>query len=132
MKSKFLLCFALVLGAILAGCSTVAQQDPCKAVISALDKGDWVTLRKLAKPGMLANRSIDGWENSSRSGHAVCVGKLIQVEKNPEPPIAGKPYTKYSFLLMNKDGTPQIHWLQILVHEENGRKELLDFWKFGW
>ena len=99
-------------------------------VTNAIDRGDWDTLRRLAKLGMRANEYITMWENSERSGHAVRVGKQISVERDAE--LNGKRRTKYSFALENKDGTFNPHRLQVLVREQRGQSEILDFWNFGW
>jgi hypothetical protein len=112
--------------------SNEASKDrtACDLVTKAIDRGDWNTLLKLAKPGMRANESIAMWENFQRSGRAVRVGKLIGVEKNAA--LNAQQCTKYSFALESKDGTASAHWLQVLVREQSGQGEILDFWNFGW
>jgi hypothetical protein len=99
-------------------------------VTNAIDRGDWYALRRLAKPGMRANEYIMMWENPARAGHAVRVGKQTSVEKDAE--LNGQRCTKYSFALETTDGTASVHVLQILVREEDGQPEILDFWNFGW
>jgi hypothetical protein len=79
---------------------------------------------------MRANEWITMWENSKRSGHGVRVGTLVNVERDAE--YNGKRCTKYSFAFENEDGTANPHWLQILVQEDAGKSELLEFWNFGW
>ena len=105
------------------------RRSSCEVETNAIDRGDWDTLRKLAKPGMRANEYITMWENSQRTGHAVRVGKLINVERDAE--LNGKRCTKYSFALETMDGTISIHSLLVLVRDD-GEPEILDFWNFGW
>src|ERR1051325_11179218 len=114
MKTKLLICLALVLSSGLLGCSTVSDQDTCKKVTTAINQEDWVALRKLVKPEMKANGFITLWENNAKTGHAVRVGKLVNEEKNSAIYLDGQPCSKYSYALENKDGTPNPHWLQIL------------------
>jgi hypothetical protein len=107
-----------------------SRENSYEVVTNAINHGDWVTLRSLAKPGMRANEYITMWENSERSGHALRVGKQIAV--NTDADLNGKRCTKYSFIFENKDGTFTPHELQILVEEHSGQSEVLDFWNFGW
>ena len=132
VKTWFIFCLALVLSGVLFGCSSIRRQEIGKRVTTAINKEDWVALRKLAKPGMRANEYISSWENSARAGHSVCVGKLLNVEKDSQYYLDNQPCTTYSFALENRDGTPNPHWLQILIREEDGKSTLLDFWNFGW
>lgn len=127
MKPKLILCLALVLSGVLVGCSSISRKNPCETVTTAINREDWVTLRRLAKPGMVANDYIPKWEK-----HPVRVGKLIRIEKDSQYHLDGKPCTIYSFEWESKDGTPNPHWLQILVREEGRKPALLDFWNFGW
>ena len=110
--------------------STSDLRGSYEFVTNAIDRGDWGALRALTKPGMRANDSITMWDNSQRTGRAVRVGKQIRVETNAE--LNGKRCTKYSFGLDTTEGTASIHLLQLLVREENGQPEILDFWNFGW
>jgi hypothetical protein len=139
--NSFLSSIACIIVALLtASCmsqhSTVSKRStagspPCVNVITnAVNRGDWDTLRKLAKPGMRANDYITMWENSQRSGHAVHVGKLKPVDRDAQ--FNGERCTKYSFTLENEDGTAGPHQLQILVQEQGRESQLLDFWNFGW
>jgi hypothetical protein len=132
MKPKLILCLALALSCGLLGCSTVTHQDICKKVTTAINKEDWAALRKLVKPEMKANGFITMWENYAKTGHAVRVGKFVSEEKNSTIYLDGEPCAKYSYILENKDGTPNPHWLQIMVREDGGKTVLLDFWNFGW
>jgi len=135
MKSKLILCLALVLSGGWFGCSTTKpnqfvasiQPSPYEAVTAAINKQDWVALQRLAKPGMKANDYIPKWEKNP-----VRVGKLISVEKDSKYYLDGKPCTIYSFNWETKDGTPSLHQLQVLVREEDGKSTILDFWNFGW
>jgi hypothetical protein len=111
---------------------TANQPGSYGVVTNAITRGDWNALRGLVKPGMRANEYIGMWENSERASPPVRVGKLISVEKDPRRYWDGKPCTTYSFALENEDGTPNPHWLQILIREEGGQSEILDFWSFGW
>jgi len=99
-------------------------------VTNAINRGDWRSLRGLAKPGMKANEAITLWENAERSGHGFSVGKQVSIEKNAE--FAGRRCTKYSFALENKDGRASPHRLQVVIREQAGRAKILDFWNFGW
>lgn len=129
--------FAVILTVSCSSNRTIAPKslpldhsNPCAVVTNAIDNGDWDTLRSLAKPGTRANDCITMWENSQRLGHALRVGRLIRVERDVE--LNGKPCTKYSFVLESKDGAISPHELQILVRDQAGQSEILDFWNFGW
>ncbi len=100
-----------------------------EAVTKALNHEDWAAVRKLARPGMRANDYIVLWQNSALSGHPIRVGKLASVVNDR---LNGTPCKKYSFELENKDGTTSPHMLEVLVREEAGHSEILDFWNFGW
>ncbi len=126
-NAKILICLALVFSSALLGCSSISRNDPCEAVTTAINKEDWVALRRLAKPGMVANDYIPKWEKNP-----VRVGKLIRIEKDSQYHLDGKPCTTYSFDWESKDGTPSVHQLQVLVREEGGKSAILDFWNFGW
>jgi hypothetical protein len=103
-------------------------QDPCKAVITALNEADWNTLQKLAPAHGNASRSIENWKQ-----RPVTVGKLIETWENHVFKEGEKPCTVYSFALSNKDGSHNPHWLQIVVRKRpDGQVELVDFWKLGW
>jgi hypothetical protein len=112
--------------------AAMGQPGTYGLVTNAINAEDWDALRRLAKPGMGANEYITKWENSGRTGQAVRVGRLRNVMMDSTYSLDGKPCAEYSFALENKDGTLNPHWLQILVREENGRSEILDFWEFGW
>lgn len=136
--------FFLILSLFAVSCASVKKDEStvvldqhldytpkvCETVTTAINEGDWNTLRMLVKPGMRANEYITLWANAKKTGHAVQVGRLLNVET-----VAGtsrKPYKLYSFSLENKDGTVNPHWLQIKVGEAHGWSEILDFWNFGW
>jgi hypothetical protein len=110
--------------------SPAGQSTACAVITNMVNRGDWDSLRKLAKPGTRAGDSIAAWENYRRSGHTVRVGKLVSVDKDAQ--LNGERCTKYSFALENEDGTASPHELQILVREQAGKSDLLDFWNFGW
>ncbi len=99
---------------------------------NAFNREDWDALRRLTKPGMRANEYIKKWESSGRAGRSVRVGKLRSVKMDSKYGVDGRPCAEYLFALENKVGTPNPHWLQILVREENNRPEILDFREFGW
>ena len=126
MKSKSLLGFALALGICgLLGCKSLAPQDPCNAVVTALNNENWAALREMTPTDSHARGWIDAWER-----HPVRVGKLMDTR---EGSAFGQPCTIYSFALQNKDGTVNPHWLQIAVRKlPHGKTELVDFWNFGW
>jgi hypothetical protein len=132
MKSKIILYLVIAFCGVLIGCSSMAHPDSYKEVITAINGEDWDALRKLAKPGTHANDAIKLWESCQRTGHSVCVGKLVQKEEKEKYDLDGKPYTMYSFELSYKDGMPNPHWLQILVREKGTQSQILDFWNFGW
>jgi hypothetical protein len=102
----------------------------CDTLVTAINRGDWATLRTWAKPGTSADDSVAGWEKAAATNHAVRVGKFLNVQTVGE--TGKKPYKLYSYSLENKDGTVNPHWLQIKVREANGVAEVLDFWNFGW
>jgi hypothetical protein len=98
---------------------------------------DWTTLRKLTKPGMLANNYGEPFETKINESNPTpkihldyVVGNFLIVQSKPE--ADGKTNKVYSFELKNKNGTVNPHWLQITIREERGRSELVDFWNFGW
>lgn len=133
---KTLLLIAMVTGSCLC-CRVDASKTRalgghkyCQVITNAINRGDWTSLRRLAKPGMRANEYIAMWENSKQSGHAVYVGKLVSVDTEAE--LNGKRCTKYSFALENQAGRPSPHELQIWVQEEGEESQLLDFANFGW
>ena len=102
----------------------------CQTVTTAINKGDWTTLRQFAKPGTKMNDYIASLENATKTSHPVQVGKLLNVQT-----VAETNHTSiklYSFSLENKDGTINPHWLQIKVREDDGQADVLDFWNFGW
>jgi hypothetical protein len=102
----------------------------CDILVSAINKGDRKTLETWAKPGTSADQTVQVWQNASKSGHAVKVGKFLNVQT-----VGGsskKPVRLYSYALENKDGTVNSHWLQIKVRESDGEAEVMDFWNFGW
>jgi hypothetical protein len=100
---------------------------PYEKVTAAIDREDWDALRALTKPGMKANDYIRKWEHNPFR-----VGKLISVEKKPEFFLDGKPCTSYSFRLDFKNGSKNVHWLEILVREEGCEYQILDFLESGW
>ena len=110
--------------------STSDRGGFCEAITHAINRGDWESLRQLAKPGMRANDYITMWENTRRTGHPIRVGKQVAVEKAAE--LNGRKCTKYSYALENDDGTVGPHELHILIGQQTGKPELLDFWNFGW
>ena len=110
-----------------------SASDPsglCGAVTNAINRGDWDSLRRLAKPGMGGSQYITMWKNARRTGHGIRVGKQIGAEHDVE--FNRKKCTRYTFALENEDGTANPHQLQILIWEHSGKSELLDFWNFGW
>ena len=142
---RILSCLALV--AFAASCASnhsLPNKDPastipttCVIVTNAINHDDWATLRKLVKPGMLANGYGSNFANGTninsptREAHLdYYVGQLLLVQ--PATGADGKTNTIYSFQLANKNGTPNPHWLQITIREKHGRSELVDFWNFGW
>ncbi len=128
MKPKLLLCLALVLSGMVAGCAGVAHREPYEPLINAINHEDWTALRRLVKPGMQANRFISGWEK-----YPPRVAKEARVNKNAIYPEDGRPCTMYEFKFENnQDGSLNPHLLQVFVREENGKSALLDFWSFGW
>jgi|GEM_PF-6640008 hypothetical protein len=129
-----LACFALAIFAMscasdkaLPGKETSARQSAYAVVTNAINREDWNGLRRLATAGRKAKASeyIGYWEKNP-----IRVGKLVSVDENFE--LNGVPCTKYSFALEYKDGRPHPHWLQVMVHEQDGRSVLEDFWEFGW
>jgi hypothetical protein len=117
--------------------SVSSLPSTCVMVTNAINQEDWATLRKLTKPGMLANNYSKRFEgeiseaNSTPKTHLdYTVGKLLMVESKLG--TDGKTNQVYSFQLENKNGTVNPHWLQITVREEHGRSKLVDFWNFGW
>ncbi|HWD93527.1 MAG TPA: hypothetical protein VG938_14395 [Verrucomicrobiae bacterium] len=113
--------------------SSQAQKVPsprlpriCRLVTNAINHEDWNSLRKMVKPGMLANNYL----NSSKPHIDYSVGKLLLVQGRID--ADGRSNEVYSFALENKNGSVNPHWLQITIHENDGRAELVDFWNFGW
>jgi hypothetical protein len=131
---------------LLVGCALKPSRQPkadsklpstCVIVTNAINHEDWAALRKLTKPGMLANnygKSFEAEINqpnpTSRMHVDYVVGKFLMVQRKVG--ADGKTNKVYSFQLENKNGTVNPHWLQITVREEYGRSELVDFWNFGW
>ncbi len=117
--------------------SVSSLPSTCVMVTNAINQEDWATLRKLTKPGMLANNYGKSFEADINEANPTpktrldyIVGKFLMVQSKLE--ADGKTNKVYSFQLENKNGTVNPHWLQITVREEHGRSELVDFWNFGW
>ena len=132
MKIKLLPCLALILSGIVAGCAGVAHREPYEPLINAINNEDRAALRRLAKPGMQANRFISGWEKHPPE-YSPRVAKEAHVNKNAIYPEDGRPCILYEFKFENnKDGSLNPHLLQVFFREEDGKSTLLDFWSFGW
>ncbi len=106
------------------------QGEDYSAITNAIDRQDWGALRKLATPEMRATEYIQMWENCARAGQPVYVGKLVSIE--PDAELHGRRCVRYSFQFKSRDGTANPHLLQVLVSEQDGRPEVLDFWNWGW
>ena len=107
-----------------------AQGAYYSSITNAIDRQDWGALRKLATPEMRATEYIQMWENCAKAGQPVYVGKLVSIEQDAE--LNGRRCVRYSFQFENRDGIPYPHLLQVLVSEQDGRPEVLDFWNWGW
>lgn len=109
----------------------------CVTVTNAINHEDVATLQKLVKPGMLAN-GYPSWFRSAtnrdiraaRPTIDYYVGRFLIMQDKVG--TDGRTNKVYSFELVNKDGTVNPHWLQVVIGEEHGRSELVDFWNFGW
>jgi len=142
MKAIIPTILLFVLVGCASGSSRQAKADSklpstCVIVTNAINHEDWAALRKLTKPGMLANNYGKSFEaeinqpNSNPKMHVeYIVGKFLMVQSKLG--VDGKTNNVYSFQLENKNGTVNPHWLQITVREEHGQSDLVDFWNFGW
>ena len=110
------------------GCTkqdTPAHGAAYEVVTNAVNGEDWKALRELAKDGMRANEYIGKWEQEP-----VRIGKSPLVKTDYK--LNGQPCTKYSFELQFKNGRPNPHLFEVVVQEDNGVPNILDFWEFGW
>lgn len=134
---------SLILAMFVTSCASKHAEESsglpsaCVTVTNAINREDVAALQTLVNPGMLANGYASWFRNATNTNSRVPqatigyrVGKLVDVQDKAG--TDGRTNRVYSFELVNKDGTVNPHWLQIVVREEHGRAELVDFWNFGW
>jgi hypothetical protein len=131
--------FSLVLALVAVSCapwpeqqSIVLEQHPdrppeiCEVVTTAINRGDWATLRMMTRPMMTASGYITSLENAASAGHPIHIGKLVNSQTVPR--MSGPPQIIYSFAIENKNETAIPHSLQIKVRDYRGQLNLVDFW----